>query len=52
VPPSAVGQFAHEGLVGAAGQRHGVFTWAVLDALRKGDRNGTIELSELGRGLN
>ena len=30
-------------------KKHGVFTWAVLDALRKGDTNGngTIELSEL-----
>ena len=28
---------------------HGVFTWALLDALKNGDRNGngTIELSEL-----
>jgi hypothetical protein len=23
----------------------GVFTWALLDALKNGDRNGTIELS-------
>jgi WD40 repeat protein len=46
---AAAGQFAHEGLIGAAGQRHGVFTWAVLDALHKGDTNGNglIELSEL-----
>jgi hypothetical protein len=46
---AAVGQFAYEGLIGKTGQRHGVFTWAVLDALRKGDTNGngTIELSEL-----
>jgi WD40 repeat protein len=30
-------------------QKHGVFTWALLDALRKGDSNGNglIELSEL-----
>jgi uncharacterized caspase-like protein len=48
---AAAGQFAHEGLVGASGERHGVFTWAVLDALRKGDSNGNglIELSELLR---
>ena len=48
---AAAGQFAHEGLIGASGERHGVFTWAVLDALRKGDSNdnGTIELSELVR---
>jgi Caspase domain/WD domain, G-beta repeat len=48
---AAAGQFAHEGLIGAAGERHGVFTWALLDALRKGDANGngTIELSELVR---
>jgi hypothetical protein len=46
---AAAGQFAHEGLIGASGERHGVFTWAVLDALRKGDSNGNglIELSEL-----
>lgn len=46
---AAAGQFAYEGLIGATGQRHGVFTWAVLEALRKGDTsgNGTIELSEL-----
>ncbi len=48
---AAAGQFAHEGLIGASGERHGVFTWAVLDALRKGDGNGNglIELSELVR---
>ncbi len=48
---AAAGQFAHEGLVGQSGERHGVFTWAVLDALRKGDTNGNglIELSELVR---
>jgi WD40 repeat protein len=46
---AAKGQFAYEGLIAASGERHGVFTWAVLDALRKGDSNGngTIELSEL-----
>jgi hypothetical protein len=46
---AAAGQFAHEGLIGETGERHGVFTWAVLDALRKGDSNGNslIELSEL-----
>jgi hypothetical protein len=43
------GQDAIEGVVGANGERHGVFTWAVLDALRKGHTNGNglIELSEL-----
>jgi WD40 repeat protein len=48
---AAAGQFAHEGLIGETGERHGVFTWALLDALRKGDANGngTIELSELVR---
>jgi hypothetical protein len=48
---AATGQFAHEGLIGATGERHGVFTWAVLDALRNGDTNGNgaIELSELVR---
>ena len=48
---AAAGQFAHEGLIGETGERHGVFTWAVLDALRNGDSNGNglIELSELVR---
>jgi WD40 repeat protein len=48
---AAAGQFAHEGLIGVTGERHGVFTWALLDALRKGDSNGNglIELSELVR---
>lgn len=46
---AASGQFAHEGLIGQAGARHGVFTWALLDALRNGDTsgNGWIEVSEL-----
>jgi WD40 repeat protein len=46
---AAVGQSAHEGEVGASGETHGYFTWAVLDALRNGDTNGNdlIELSEL-----
>jgi uncharacterized caspase-like protein len=45
---AAVGQSALEGIIGD-GEKRGVFTWAVLDALRKGDRNGDglIELSEL-----
>jgi hypothetical protein len=30
---AAAGQFAHEGLITPSGDRHGVFTWAVLDAL-------------------
>jgi WD40 repeat protein len=48
---AAAGQFAHEGLIGPSGERHGVFTWAVLDALLKGDSNGNglIELTELVR---
>jgi WD40 repeat protein len=46
---AASGQYAHEGVIGASGERHGVFTWAVLDALRNGDANGDglIELSEI-----
>jgi WD40 repeat protein len=46
---AAAGQYAIEGVVDAGGERHGVFTWAVLEALRKGDTNsnGLIELSEL-----
>src|SRR5262249_46289992 len=46
---AAVGQAAQEGEIGASGEKHGLFTWAVLDALRTGDRNGNglIELSEL-----
>jgi uncharacterized caspase-like protein len=41
---AAEGRPAFEGYEG-----HGVFTWALLDALRNGDRdgNGVIELSEL-----
>ncbi len=41
---AAEGKPAFEGYEG-----HGVFTWALLDASRHGDRNGngTIELSEL-----
>ena len=48
---AAAGQLADEGLIGASGKRHGVFTWTVLDALRKADSNGNglIELSELVR---
>jgi hypothetical protein len=35
--------------IGRSNTRHGLFTWALLDALRKGDTNGDrlIELSEL-----
>jgi WD40 repeat protein len=46
---AASGQFAHEGVIADSGERHGIFTWALLDALRRGDAdgNGTIELSEL-----
>ena len=46
---AAAGQDAIEGVVGADGEKHGVFTSAILDALRKGDANGDglIELSEL-----
>jgi WD40 repeat protein len=46
---AALGQFAYEGLVARSGDRHGLFTWALLDALRNGDKDqsGTIELSEL-----
>ena len=48
---AAAGQNALEGVVGANGERHGVFTWAILDALRKADTNanGTIMLSALVR---
>lgn len=48
---AASGQYAHEGIIAGSGDRHGVFTWALLDALRNGDRNGDglIELSELVR---
>ena len=46
---AASGQFAHEGKIAGSGERHGIFTWALLDALRKGDKNGDglIQLSEL-----
>jgi uncharacterized caspase-like protein len=46
---AALGQDAQEGEIDASGAKHGLFTWAVLDALRNGDSNGNglIELSEL-----
>jgi WD40 repeat protein len=46
---AALGQFAYEGVIARSGNRHGLFTWALLDALRNGDTNGSgsIELSEL-----
>ena len=46
---AAAGQDAIEGVLGADGEKHGVFTSAILDALRKGDTNGDglIDLSEL-----
>ena len=46
---AALGQFAFEGLVSVSGTRQGLFTYAVLDALRNGDfnRNGSIELTEM-----
>jgi len=46
---AAIGQFAHEGVVTSSGERHGIFTWALLEALHNGDTNGNgkIELSEL-----
>ena len=49
ITAAALGQSAHEGEIGAAGERHGYLTWAVLDALRNGDTNGNglIELSKL-----
>jgi len=45
---AATGQFAHEGVL-TEGERHGVFTWSLLDALKNGDANanGAIELSEI-----
>jgi len=46
---AAGGQDAWEGVIGDTGERHGIFTWALLDALRKGDTNGNgeIEVTEL-----
>lgn len=46
---AALSQDALEGFIVRSGVRHGLFTWAVLDALRNGDtnNNGQIELSEL-----
>ena len=46
---AALGQFAYEGRIGRSGVRHGLFTYALLDALRNADknRNALIELSEL-----
>jgi hypothetical protein len=46
---AAEGQFAHGGLISEFGQRRGVFTFALLESLRKGDTNGdgVLSLSEL-----
>jgi hypothetical protein len=46
---AAAAQEAKEGWIGTTGERHGYFTWALLDGLRHGDVNGNglIELSEL-----
>ncbi|HRN87748.1 MAG TPA: hypothetical protein PK271_04025, partial [Hyphomicrobium sp.] len=46
---AALGQFAQEGLIASSGAHHGLFTYALLEALRDGDSNanGAIELSEL-----
>ena len=46
---AAAGQFVHEGVIAGTGERRGVFTWALLDALKNGDTNGDgyIQLSEL-----
>jgi WD40 repeat protein len=46
---AALGQGALEGRIAGSSDRHGLFTWAILQALRNADRNGngTIELSEL-----
>jgi uncharacterized caspase-like protein len=46
---AALGQEAWEGVIAQTGDRHGVFTWALLDALRRGDTNndGSIDLTEL-----
>src|SRR5262249_6273775 len=48
---AAIGQAALGGRISQTGGRHGVFTWALLDALRNGDSNGdgVISLSELVR---
>ena len=46
---SAIGQYAYEDSWNQINVRHGLFTWALLQALRNGDinSNGLIELSEL-----
>jgi MFS family permease len=46
-PP--LGQEAWEGVIAQTGDRHGVFTWVLLDAIRHGDTNndGLIDLTEL-----
>ena len=46
---AAAGQFVHEGVIAGTGERRGVFTCALLDALKNGDTNGDgyIQLSEL-----
>jgi uncharacterized caspase-like protein len=46
---AAADQLAGEGTIAVSGEKHGFFTWSVLDALHNGDSNGNglIELSEL-----
>ena len=46
---AALGQDALEAFVKRAGESHGLFTWALRNALKEADinRNGKIELSEL-----
>lgn len=46
---AATGKAALEGVLGEDKKRHGVFTYAVLEAFRKGDldSNGALDLNEL-----
>jgi hypothetical protein len=45
---AALGQDAWEGIIAQTGDRHGVFTWALLDALRNADTNND-NFIDLGR---
>lgn len=46
---AAAGQYAREGRVAGSGQFRGIFTWAVLNALKNsdGDQDGSIQISEI-----
>jgi hypothetical protein len=48
---AAVGQSARNGQIGASGEKHGLFTRAVLDALRNGDANSSALRAAIQRSV-